>query len=113
MRSLVIVRHDLVGFHRWPAAPTEVEYLAAEHRHLFKVVVAWQVHHQDRQIEFHTAQNWVRYQYGEGPRRFGAMSCEMIGADLAKKLVEAGHPQPEWVEVWEDGECGARIEFDA
>jgi len=110
MQTQVIVTHRIAGFHFWPDAPDEVAYLKSLHRHLFMFVVAWKVGHDDRDVEFHTAQKWIREAYDE-PKNFGAMSCEMISKDLWSKLVDAGHAAPAWVEVWEDEECGARVEF--
>src|SRR5688572_5193132 len=108
MVSHVIVTHRVPGFHFYPSADGEVSYLANRHRHLFFLVVAWQVNHLDRDVEFHTAQDWIRKAFPE-PVDFGAKSCEMIAKMLAEQLVEAGHRVPAWVEVWEDQECGARV----
>jgi hypothetical protein len=108
--TTVIVSHRVPGFHFWPSAPDEVSYLNNLHRHLFLILVAWKVTHNDRQVEFHTAQSWIRTLYSE-PQNFGPKSCEMIAQDLNNELKSAGHPPPAWIEVWEDGESGARVEF--
>jgi hypothetical protein len=109
--STVIVSHRVVGFHHWSGAPDEVAYLRNLHRHLFLFLVAWPVHHDNRQIEFHTAQAWIKKLYDE-PMHFGASSCEMLAHQLYDGLRNAGHPAPCWIEVWEDQENGARVEFD-
>lgn len=113
-KTRVIVTHRQVGFHRWPNAPAEVEYLASEHRHLFAFRVECSVKQADREIEFHTLQRALRVActHWENPRRaelmFGAMSCEMIALELYRML-------PDFpvlaIEVWEDDECGARVEW--
>ena len=110
MQSEVIVTHRVPGFHFWPGAEGDVSYLANRHRHQFLFVVAWDVTHDDRDIEFHTAQAWLRDTY-QANADFGAKSCEMIAKDLAAKIAEAGHKHPSWIEVWEDEENGAKVRF--
>lgn len=113
MSSQVIVTHRVPGFHFWPGADGDVSYQANRHRHQFLFVVAWDVARDDMDVEFHTAQNWIRKTF-EANTDFGAKSCEMIAKDLAMRLAEAGHKHPAWIEVCEDGEVGlrVRVEFD-
>lgn len=109
----VMITLRIPGFHRWPdagVANPDVHYLQARHRHLFLFKVAWMVSHDDRDVEFHTAQEWVRGCYNE-VHEFGNRSCEMIAKELHHMLVEGGRPAPYWIEVWEDEECGARVVF--
>lgn len=112
VKSTVIVTHRTPGFHYWPGAAGDVSYLAHRHRHLFLMVVGWPVEHDDRDVEFHTAQKWIADSY-KANHDFGAMSCEMIAKELWEKLILAGYPTPKWIEVWEDSECGARVENDS
>lgn len=112
-RRRVFVTTTVEGFHRWPDAPEEVYYLAHVHRHLFHVRVEWEVGHEEREIEFHTALKWVRsvvqdYFLGE-PVDFGARSCESI----ARAFYNVLEVKPARVEVSEDGECGAVVDFGA
>lgn len=109
----VIVVLRIPGFHRWPnafAVNPDVAYLQDRHRHLFTFKVAWPVTHDDRDVEFHTAQGWVRDCYNE-VHDFGPRSCEMIAKELHYMLTEGGRPSPSWIEVWEDDECGSRVTF--
>jgi len=108
--TTVMVTHRLPGFHCWPGAPKAVEYLAFPHRHLFLIIVAWRVGHPDRDVEFHTAQGWIRELY-QPNHDFGARSCEMIAKDIRDGLVGRGFKSPAWVEVHEDEENGSRVEF--
>lgn len=108
--STVLVTHRIPGFHCWPNAPGEVAYLSNTHRHLFLMIAAWKVGHDDRDVEFHTAQAWMRKVYAPNTD-FGAQSCEMIAKDMFTKLTEAGHRAPAWIEIWEDGEAGAKVVF--
>ena len=99
------------GFHYWPGAPDDVSYLANMHRHLFLIIVGWKVAlDNNRSVEFHTAQGWIKKLYTD-PQNFGPKSCEMIAKDLGTLLVANGHPQPSFIEVWEDGENGSKVEF--
>lgn len=113
-RARVIVTHRQVGFHAWPAAPKIVAYLAAQHRHLFTFRVECAVVHGDREIEFHMLQralcSCMRYwMQGADPElQFGSMSCEMIAGELKRMLPD--YPVLA-IEVWEDDECGARVEW--
>ena len=110
MRTSVIVTHKQVGFHHWPNAPKEVDYLRHPHRHEFTIKVCVQVLHSDREVEFHTLQREIRALF-RTEHDFGASSCEHIAKDMVDQLYDAGY-RPEWVEVWEDGENGARVEVD-
>jgi hypothetical protein len=115
MRTLVIVTHAVIGFHLWHTAPPSVGYLASYHRHLFQLRVEASVGSGDREIEFHTLKQalmvalfaWPRYQ-DTGAIDFGGRSCEHIAKNLLE-TVGADYPITA-VEVWEDGECGARVE---
>lgn len=119
-RAVVIVAVRVVGFHHWPDAPPEVGYLKDDHRHIFTVRVEWPVGHDDRDVEFHTAQRWMLAALAQlvghaphdvaGPFRFGARSCEMVARELLTRLNGTLHPVPSAAEVWEDDECGARVE---
>lgn len=73
--------------------------------------MAWNVGHDDWDNEFHAMQTWIRKTF-EPNIDFGAKSCEMIAKDLCIKLEDAGHRIPNWIEVWEDHEVGARVEFN-
>ena len=112
VRVIVVVR--VPGFHNWPDAPEPVAYLRARHRHLFTVRVEFDVTHDDRDVEFHIAQGWIRASFmrrlGGAPFEFGARSCEQIAHEVAVEL-KTFHRAPCAVEVWEDDENGARVEF--
>ena len=113
MIASVIVTVSVIGFHAWAGAPSEVSYLASEHRHVFEVRVEFGVSEDDRQVEFHTAQDWVRRalheRWGAGlgvACHFGGLSCEAIARELLVSLAAKGRAMS--VEVWEDGENGGR-----
>jgi len=107
-RTRVIVTHRQVGFHAWPNAPADVAYLAQQHRHLFTFRVECAVVDGDREIEFHTLQRAVRLALGDGEYQWGARSCEHIAIVLRTLLSQFPVLA---IEVWEDDECGARVEW--
>jgi len=85
MDMRVITVNHIEGFHNWPSAPKQVEYLAYRHRHIFYIECQFGVTDQDRQIEIFIQQqsigNCLNEKYGQ-PAEFGAMSCEMIAHDI-------------------------------
>lgn len=111
----VIVTTAWPGLHHWPAAPLMSNHLCVPHRHLFKFRVEWTVAHGEREVEFHDALSRVQdilIELSSGPLNlidFETMSCEQIACMLHAKL--DAWDAPSAVEVWEDGEHGARVEF--
>lgn len=116
-KTAVKVRFQVVGFHYWPQAPKEREYLGLNHRHVFHFQVEAGVSHGNREVEFHALQEvaWRQLEevyYLEKPTniwQFGIGSCEDIANNLLCHL-QGEFPGVSAVEVWEDGECGARVE---
>lgn len=52
--TYIRIRTQFEGFHCWPDAPDNVSFLRDRHRHLFQVLVTFQVDHADREREFFT-----------------------------------------------------------
>jgi hypothetical protein len=102
----IAVTFQRVGFHRYPDAPSAVEYLQHTHRHIFKFKVTIDVMHLNREIEFHMFLNWLESQYQE-KLSLDFKSCEMISDDLADIIAEEYPGRNFSIEVWEDGECGS------
>ena len=110
-KSYIWVTFQKKGLHRYPAARFEsnlkpVEYLANEHRHLFKFKVGIEVFHDNRDIEFHLFLNWLESLYNEKTIELDHKSCEMIADELAEKIQAEFPGRDLKVEVSEDGECG-------
>ncbi|QRE00068.1 hypothetical protein [Burkholderia phage BCSR5] len=109
--KFIYVTFQRKGYHFYPNAPEDVAYLRDRHRHLFKFRIQIEVHHDNREIEFHQFLNMVEGWYEDGTLELNHKSCEMIADDLAKRLDQ--HYQGDRVkrdliiEVSEDGECGA------
>lgn len=106
----VILDFDIVGFHNYPNAPIEVEFLKNNHRHNFRIRVGYNVKDSDREKEIFIQegflQDYLFETYG-APCQFENMSCEMIAEDLLEFIVDDGGV---WVEVLEDGRGGAKVE---
>lgn len=117
MIKTVIATFRVVGFHNWPNAPAAVAYLSAPHRHEFLIRVEARVENEDRQVEFHMLKREAKIALAsafevatfgaEDEYNFGYRSCEMI----ARELQEVMRDPVSAIEVWEDAECGARVEF--
>ncbi len=108
MNSTIKVRARSVGFHRWAGAPPARGYLRDLHRHEFHVEVCARVEHDDRDIEFHDLKDALGPLMPTGDQ--GTRSCEMMATSIIEGLDELWPGRILWCEVWEDGECGARVE---
>jgi hypothetical protein len=107
--SRIWITFQKIGIHAYPAAPADVGYLSHPHRHLFKFKVWVNVHHQDREIEFHQFLNWCEAQYTSGILTLNSKSCEMIAEELLLAINSRYPGRNPAVEVSEDGECGAIV----
>jgi hypothetical protein len=115
-KTTVIVKLGVEGVHCFPKAAElfpKVAFLADEHRHIFYVTAAKKVNHDDRDVEFilfkRDIANYLHHTYyseAKGLLQFHSKSCEMIAKELLVKF------ECEWVEVWEDNENGARVEWE-
>lgn len=109
-RKFVIVKFQIEGTHFWDTCNiAEVNYLAAEHRHVFHITAKKEVSHDDREIEIirlkHDLQKYMEIYYCRDKRlhRLGATSCETLASILLKEF------QLDYCEVLEDGENGAEV----
>ena len=100
-----VVRFHVQGRHRWPRAPEHRKYLSHEHRHLFHVECGVQVKHDDREIEFHDLLDVAQKHFA----LVGEMSCEMAAKQLLERLKLRYPERAIYTQVFEDGECGARV----
>lgn len=114
MRTVVTVQVKVPGFHHWPDAPPEVEFLADPHRHLFTFKLMMEVT-QSRQYEFFILQQQLRnyldelydsHESGLG-YDFGASSCEELAKATLELFQTVGVVAA--VEVSEDDENSAYI----
>jgi hypothetical protein len=105
VKSYIVSRVQVEGFHLWHKAPPQYDYLSHPHRHIFHVVATREVFHDNRDVEFIHFARQIKdylegnyYSYVWNACLFGSQSCEM----LARELLEAFDLTE--CEVSEDGE---------
>ena len=106
----VWVTHTFAAAHHWPDAPAHRRYLASTHRHLFHVDAEVTVRHDDREVEFHDLQDVVAARCAALGTDLGAMSCEMVAAEVLAEVRRVYPGRSYKATVSEDGECGATVE---
>lgn len=100
------------GFHHYPDAPDQVDFLKHKHRHLFKIECVFEVDDLNRELEFFIMRDKIKnhiallYPKYLGGYDFGAMSCEMIAAELFNAF------GLEECTVTEDNESWGRVKKD-
>ena len=110
------------GIHKYPAAledpalatgdEYDVSFLGYPHRHKFHFRVAISVTHNDRDIEFIQFQRWLENLYKEDVIQLDYKSCEMMSDDLFDQISAKYPGRDVKIEISEDGENGAFIEYD-
>jgi len=78
MKQSIYIKTIFEGFHSWPFAPKEVEFLKNKHRHLFNVYVEVGVNHNDRDVEFFMFKREVDKFINEKFDKQDLGSCEMM-----------------------------------
>jgi hypothetical protein len=114
LKTTIMVTLSVDGIHRWERAKDlfpEVAFLSDYHRHTFKFKAAKAVYHDDRDVEFILFKRNILeylhdkyYNLSSRTHFFDFRSCEMLAKEILDEF------DCEWVEVWEDDECGARQE---
>ena len=114
------VQTAFTGMHRWEGAPEEVEFLGLLHRHEFHVTVELAQAHDNRDLEyimFKRALDEFLDRYGDTMRDtdtyLGNKSCEMIAKDIIEWVRDEYGNRSITVEVLEDGENGAVVEYES
>ena len=120
---MMITRHIEVtfqreGIHKYPAALedpnlADVSFLGYPHRHMFHFRVRIAVTHNDRDIEFIQFKRWIESLYSGQPGglQLDYQSCEMIAEKLIGTIAERYPGRVMTVQVFEDGENGAILEY--
>ena len=108
----IFVTFTKEGIHCYPDAPEGVEFLKHPHRHMFHFRVEIEVFHNDRDIEFILFKRELEALYdGEGILRLDYKSCEMMAEELLKYIQDKYPKRLIRIEVSEDGENGAILEW--
>ena len=110
------------GIHKYPAAATDpqlatgdeydVSFLASPHRHIFHFRVWIDVFHNDRDIEFIQFNRWLENLYRDSTLSLDYKSCEMMADDLYDQIAARYPDRSIWIDVSEDGENGASIQYN-
>jgi hypothetical protein len=107
----IFVTFQKEGIHRYPDAPPGVEFLRFQHRHIFHFRVTVDVFHNDRDIEFILFKRELERLYSDQTLEMDHKSCEMLSEDLIGYISNAYPGRKISVEVSEDGENGATLEY--
>jgi hypothetical protein len=123
IRRWIEVTFQREGIHKYPAAATDpnlatgdeydVSFLAYPHRHVFHFRVRINVEHNDRDIEFIQFKRWLEglYSSQQNILQLDYKSCEMIAEELIERTAERYPGRDMVVEVSEDGENGAVLQY--
>ena len=107
----IFVTFQKEGIHRYPDAPEGVDFLRHPHRHIFHFRVTVDVFHNDRDIEFILFKRELEALYSAATLQVDYKSCEMLAEDLIDYISVKYPGRKISVEVSEDGENGATLDF--
>ena len=110
MKRYIVIKTQFEGIHCWPECDTpEVIFLKHPHRHIFYVMMKWEVFHNDRDKEFITMKRLVEDYISLHFRgkNLGRMSCEDLADKLHFKFKDSC-----FVSVFEDDENGVEVYYD-
>jgi hypothetical protein len=107
----IFVQFRKEGIHRYPDAPAGVEFLQHPHRHMFHFRVTLDVFHNDRDVEFILFKRELEALYSAATLEVDYKSCEMLAEDLISYIAAEYPGRNISVEVSEDGENGATLQY--
>ena len=120
-KRMIWVTFRKEGIHKYPAAlddpklatgdEYDVSFLGYPHRHIFHFKVGITVIHNDRDIEFIQFKRWMEKLYNEGTLNLDYKSCEMMSDDLYNQIRQKYPHREVHIDIGEDGENGAHIEY--
>jgi hypothetical protein len=120
-KRMIWVTFRKEGIHKYPAAlddpklatgdEYDVSFLGYPHRHIFHFKVGITVTHNDRDIEFIQFKRWMEKLYNEGTLNLDYKSCEMMSDDLYNQIRQKYPHREVHIDISEDGENGAHIEY--
>lgn len=104
------VTFQFEGLHMYKDAPEEVSFLRTPHRHLFHATVWVQQHHNERDIEYLQFKFYLQRLFQNG-WNFVESSCEEMAEQIGMAVIRRYPDRLIKVEVLEDGENGALLEW--
>ncbi len=111
IKRQIFVTFQKEGIHCYPDAPSGVEFLKYQHRHMFHFRVSIDVTHNDRDIEFILFKRELENLYGSDILSLNSKSCEMLAEELIEYISKEYPNRSIIVEVSEDGENGAILHY--
>lgn len=112
MKTYILIKTQIEGFHKWSNAPKKVNFLQKLHRHLFYIKSKIEVYHDDRELEFILVKRFINNQLPRVFKKLGnTKSCEQIAKALLKVLLKKYGNRDIIVHVLEDNENGAIVEY--
>lgn len=122
LSKFIYVKFTREGIHCFPAAATDtkfatgdeydVSFLSHPHRHIFHFKVSIEVFDNDREIEFIQFKRWLSNLYSKEILELNNKSCEMIAEDLLSIIRDKYPHRSISIDVSEDNENGAVVQFD-
>lgn len=111
--TLAKVTTRFEGFHKYPAAPEGVEFLASLHRHIFHLTVWIQQHHDERDVEYILFKRWLESKLPGWQKLWPeTYSCEAMARAIGSYVQKQyGVHRMVQVELLEDGENGALVQL--
>lgn len=107
--NYIYITTQFEGFHKYPDAPDEVEFLKYKHRHTFHLKIYIQVFHNKRDIEFILFKRYINSLINDN--NFNNLSCESIADELYKKISNDYPDRVIKIDISEDNENGVYKEY--
>jgi len=110
-----VITTQFEGYHRWPSAPKEVDFLRDSHRHIFHVTVWIFQSHDDREVEYIMAKRLLNKTIDEMVKEYDLLSglssksCEMMCSYIQTAFKKKYNRSGVQVQVLEDNENGALL----
>lgn len=115
MKSFIVVRDQIEGFHYYPEAPEDVIFLRQQHRHIFHVSFRVDVRHANRELEFIIVKRHLKAVLSDfmRERSRSVFSCEMLAEHVIHKMGQRLNTldREMMCSVFEDGENGAEVYY--
>lgn len=110
MTNYIWITTQFEGFHSYPNAPKDVDFLKNTHRHIFGVKVWIEVDENiDRDIEFFQFKRYVQNEIEKV--NLNNKSCEII-SDMIASLIQRKYSDRKLkISIDEDGENGCEKEY--
>jgi len=111
-KTFAKVSTSFEDLHQFKKAPGKVKFLRSLHRHRFFVIVFVEQFHNDRDVEYFLFKEWLDSVIAKKIVKMeSGKSCEMMAEVLHKEISKKYKNREIRIEINEDGENGAYLEF--